>query len=234
MSVVAEQLRIVHQRMADACARAQRDVAGVRLIAVTKTATRQQIREALDAGIIDLGENRAQVLNSHADELAEDAPGRAVNWHMIGHLQRNKVRDVLPLVKMVHSVDSQRLAAEINQCAWKLGLTMPVLVEVNAGEEEQKYGVRIGDTAALVEQMRSMANLDVRGLMCMAPFTDDQQRIRSTFARARDLFQQVASSAHRPPNWSELSMGMSNDFEIAIEEGATMVRVGSLLFGSAA
>jgi pyridoxal phosphate enzyme (YggS family) len=234
MSVVAEQLRIVQQRIAAACARAERDVAGVRLIAVTKTATRQQIRESLDAGIIDLGENRAQVLNSHAEQLAEHAPGQAVNWHMIGHLQRNKVRDVLPLVKMVHSVDSQRLAAEISQCAWKLGLAMPVLVEVNAGEEEQKYGAKMGEAAALVEQMGSLANLDVRGLMCMAPLTDDQQRIRSTFARTRELFQQIASSASRPPNWSELSMGMSNDFEIAIEEGATMVRIGSLLFGSAA
>lgn len=234
MSAFAEQLRLVNQRIADACGRAGRDRRQVRLIAVSKTATLAQIREALAAGIVDLGENRAQVLNLHAEEVAEQAPELVVNWHMIGHLQRNKVRDVLPLVKMVHSIDSQRLAAEVNQCAWKLGMKMPVLIEVNAGEEEQKYGAKMDEVRSLVDQMRAMENIELHGLMCMAPLTEDAQRIRSTFARTHQLFDEIAAGHGKPLHWSELSMGMSNDFEIAIEEGATMVRIGSLLFGSPA
>lgn len=223
-------------RIAAACARAGREVASVRLVAVTKMASAGQIREAVELGMRDLGENRVQVFAEHARELAEGLRDRPellsqVRWHMIGHLQRNKVADAMGLASLFHTVDSVRLAGELATQAGKRGLRAGVLVQVNAGREAQKYGVSLEAAAGLCRDVAGMGELDLCGLMAMAPLTDDRQVVRDTFARTRTLFEQIRGQLPAAGSFRELSMGMSQDFEIAIEEGATLVRIGSLLFG---
>ena len=158
-------------------------------------------------------------------------PADKVRWHMIGHLQRNKVKAVLPLVSLVHSIDSLRLAEEIDAHAAKMNRKMSVLMQVNAGEEPQKYGVAVGASVHLAEQIDSMPNLQLVGLMTMAPLEAPEAKVRQAFARTRELFEELKWHKIGGTALRHLSMGMSNDFELAIAEGATMVRVGSLLFG---
>lgn len=215
--------QVLH-RIASACASAGRDPSSVKLVAVTKTASAEQIRELVAAGATTLGENRLQVLEEHAAAVA----GLPVSWHMIGHLQRNKVRQVLRHVQMIQSVDSLRLAQEIDRIACETRRRIPVLIEVNAGEEDQKFGAALSETPALVAEAGGLTHLELCGLMTMAPLTRDTSLIARTFARARDLLEQIRPAAGE--QFRELSMGMSHDFEIAIQQGATIVRIGSLLF----
>ncbi len=227
---LAKRLAEVNARIAAACARASRRSDSVKLVAVTKTAIAQQIREIVALGVCDLGENRAQVLQAHLD-AAQGLSG--IQWHMIGHLQRNKVKELLPHVAMIQSVDSLRLAQEIELQAQKIGKRLPILIEVNAGEEPQKFGATPADAIALAGDVASMPHLELQGIMSMAPLTDDLARIRSTFAKARGIFMRIRDAGAPGDCFRELSMGMSGDFEIAIEEGATIVRIGSLLFSQA-
>ncbi len=205
------------------------------LLAVTKTVDPSQIRHAIELGLCDLGENRVQDLQDRLRSLAEILPARqdaaGVRWHMIGHLQRNKVRDVIPHVAMVHSVDSLRLAEEIDAFAAKMQQRVPILLQVNASEEPQKYGCAIGDAPALAEALAGKRSLELRGLMTMAELTGDADRVRRAFVRTRELFERLRSRLGSPV-FRELSMGMSHDYELAIAEGATIVRVGSALFGT--
>ena len=230
MNVVAR-LNIIKERIAQACAHAGRNVAEIRIVAVTKTATESQIMELIGAGHLDLGENRVQVLESHAVVTAQ-TPG--VRWHMIGHLQRNKVRDVLMLVHTIESVDSVRLAREIEKEAAKLERRIPVLVQVNAGAEQQKFGVAMEGVLELAQQMAEMPHLELQGMMSMAPLTEDTELVAEAFARTRDAFEKVRSAGFAGEGFRELSMGMSGDFELAIAHGATMLRIGSALFGTTA
>lgn len=195
--------------------------------------------EIVRLGVRNLGENRVQVLESHRQEFAEQAASLgvdpdAVQWHMIGHLQRNKVKQVLPQVVMVQSVDSLRLAREISNTAVAVGRTMPILLEVNAGQEPQKHGFPMVETPMAATLIAQMPGLEVRGLMAMAPLTEDTGRIRQTFADTRSLFERIRYEGNAGDRFTELSMGMTGDFEIAIEEGATIIRIGSLLFGEGA
>jgi len=153
-----------------------------------------------------------------------------VRWHMIGHLQRNKVRQVLPLVALIHSVDTLRLAEEINASAAKLNITPGVLLQVNTSEEPQKYGVSVGAAPHLAEQVETLPNLKLVGLMTMAPLTHNKDVIRRCFVRARELFTDIRGEKIVGQDFTELSMGMSSDYEIAIEEGATILRIGSAIF----
>ena len=238
--------REVLARIEAAARRSGRSGREVILVAVTKHAGIEQIRRLLELGHVDFGENRLPVLQQHAAQVDEylervrtvpsaapgDVPDR-VRWHMIGHLQRNKVRKVLPLVRLVHSVDSLRLAEEIQSVAatrMPEGTEIPVLVQVNAAEEKQKHGIAPAAARHVVDQMETMFNLRIRGLMCMAPLTEDEDRVRSAFGRCRELFEDIRASGHAPRQFDLLSMGMSNDYEIAIEEGANLVRVGSAIF----
>ena len=240
-SPLAEKLDEVKDRIAAACAAARRDPAEVTLIAVTKTAAPEQIREILQLGVSDLGESRVQVLTQRAGQLNEFhqrqvAHGNAtvrpkLRWHMIGHLQRNKVKPILPLVNLIHSVDSLRLAEEIDTQAAKIEKRIPVLLQVNASEEPQKHGVAVGAAVHLAEQMDSMPNLQVMGLMTMAPLDASEKEIRHCFTRTREIFEEMRWHKIGGSALRHLSMGMSNDFEAAIAEGATMVRVGTALFG---
>lgn len=224
--------RRVLDRIAAAAVRSGRTSDAVKLVAVTKTATVEQIAALYAMGQLDLGENRVQQLTLRAQELArtlgeqESSP----RWHMIGHLQRNKVRQVLPHVCLVHSVDSLRLAAEIEDAAAELERVVDVLIQVNIAGEEQKYGVSAEVAFELGSQIAHMQHIRLRGIMTMAPYADDPQASRPVFAEASKLYEELARMLPSTDDLDLLSMGMSNDFEVAIEEGATMVRVGSALF----
>ena len=240
-SPLAVKLDEVRERIAAACAKAKRESSEVTLIAVTKTAAPEQIREILQLGVGDLGESRVQVLQQRAAQVneffarqqahgAENLPAK-LRWHMIGHLQRNKIKPVLPLVSVIHSVDSLRLAEELDAHAAKANRKLPVLMQVNASEEPQKSGVAVGAAVPLAEQIGTMENLQIMGLMTMAPLDGDEKTVRQVFARTRELFEEIRFNKIGGQQMRHLSMGMSNDFEHAITEGATLVRVGTLLFG---
>lgn len=236
MTDIAAKIRQVNDRIAAACARTRRDVSEVKLVIVTKSASLEQIKNVIENGYCDLGENRVQQLKKVSEELDQYFSSQKksahpqINWHMIGHLQRNKVRGVLPVISMVHSVDTLRLAEEINAAAAKLEIKPRVLLQVNASEESQKYGVPVGIAIHLAEQVNTLSNIRLCGLMTMGPLTNDSEAIRACFGRMRELFLEIRSSGLAGRQFNELSMGMSHDFEIAIEEGATILRIGSAIF----
>ena len=245
-SPLSEKLDEVREKIAAAAAKAKREPGEVTLVAVTKTAAPEQIREIAQLGVSDLGESRVQVLTQRAAQMNEHLqrrmthggtgaaasdPAKPVRWHMIGHLQRNKVKAVLPLVSLIHSIDSLRLAEEIDAQAAKLNRKVPVLMQVNAGEEPQKHGVAVGAAVHLAEQIDSMPNLQFVGLMTMAPLEAAEAKVRQAFSRTREIFEELRWHKIGGAGLRHLSMGMSNDYEMAILEGATMVRIGSSLFG---
>ncbi len=240
-SALAERLDQVRERIAAACAKAKREPSEVTLIAVTKYAAPEQIREIVQLGVADLGESRVQQLAQRAPQINEffarrqqhgdeSVPAR-LRWHMIGSLQRNKVKQVLPLVSLIHSVDSLRLAEELDAQAGKLGKKVPVLLQINASEEPTKHGVAVGASVHLAEQIATMENLSMAGVMTMGPLDAPPARIQAVFARVREIFEEMKWHKIGGSAFRHLSMGMSEDFELAILEGATMVRIGSALFG---
>lgn len=238
MAKISERIERVKEAISSACARAGRDVGKVKLVVVTKSATIEAIQEVIRLGCADLGENRAQQLkkvSAQIDEFLErETVGlsmpKKVNWHMVGHLQRNKVRQVLPIVSLIHSVDTLRLAEEINSSAAKLNLCPEILIQVNTSNEPQKYGVPVGATTHLAEQIETLPNLNLIGLMTMAPLTHNKDAIRACFVRARELFNELRGEKIVGRQFTEMSMGMSSDYEIAVEEGATILRIGSAIF----
>lgn len=248
-SALAERLDEVRARIEAAAARAKRDPKDVTLVAVTKTATPEMIREIVSLGVTDLGEGRVQQLVQRASQMNEagsrrkamgddaakgESTAKPPAWHMVGHLQRNKVKPLLPLIACVQSIDSLRLAEEIDTGAARLGRKVNVMLQLNASEEPQKFGVAIGAATHLGEQIATMPNVQLVGLMTMAELTDDEKSIRTAFRRTREVFEEMRWHKTGGPAFRHLSMGMTHDFEIAIEEGATMVRIGTALFGSEA
>lgn len=238
MSKIADKLKKVQDDIAGACARAGRDEKSVKIVVVTKTATAAAIQEVIRLGFVDLGENRVQHLKQVAEEVSDfltenrdnpEIPDK-VNWHMIGHLQRNKVKQTLQLCRMVQSVDTLRLAEELNTHSHKLGLHTDILLQINCSGEPQKYGAPVGAAVHLAEQFATMPNLRLTGLMTMAPLTMDKDRVRTSFTRAREVFDEIRGERIAGAKFKHLSMGMSQDFEIAVEEGATMLRIGSAVF----
>ncbi|GMU24670.1 MAG: UPF0001 protein [Phycisphaerae bacterium] len=237
---LADNLKRIRERIQSACARARRPVEDVRLVGVTKTVEVDVIRTAIEAGLLDLGESRVQELVKRAGMVQEHLSRRRSmdpqstppdpRWHMIGHLQRNKVRTVLPWIDTVHSVDSLRLAEEISAEAERLNRTVPFLIEVNVSSEKSKFGIAVGAVPHLIEHIRGLSNIRIAGLMTMAPLEEDPESTRVYFARLREILEELRSERLVGPECRELSMGMSNDFEVAIEEGATMIRVGTALF----
>lgn len=251
MTELAERFTEVKQRVAEAAAKSGRAPDSVYLVAVTKTAEPEDIHELIELGHRDFGENRVQQLVQRAsivDEwfertrmLARSASEKApfdasqpVRWHMIGHLQRNKARKVADLCRLIHSVDSLRLAEELQQFANKHDRDIEVLIQVNVSGEESKEGVPIPAAAALAEQIDTMINVHARGLMMMAPYTTNPEEARAYFVRCRELFDELKAEGYGEGRFDLLSMGMSGDFEVAIEEGANVVRVGTAIFGAAA
>jgi PLP dependent protein len=227
MGTVADNLSAVKERIAKAAGRVGRDPEGVTLVAVTKTMPVERIREAIDAGQRVFGENRVQEAQAKIKAL-----GREVQWHLIGHLQRNKVKVVCDLFDLIESVDSLPLAQDLNARATRHGLVMPILIQVNIGDETTKSGVPVSEASALVQQIAALSHVRIRGLMCVPPAVEIAEHARPYFVELRTLAEQIGRECIPTVSMSELSMGMSHDFDIAIEEGATMVRVGSAIFGA--
>ncbi len=224
---VAENVERVQQRIHDACRRAGRPAEDVRLIAVSKTQPAESIRQAYAAGLREFGENRVQEAAAKRKELEDmDAV-----WHLIGHLQSNKAKQAVGLFDSIHSVDSLPLAERIDRAAAALGRRPPILIEVHLGEEASKFGVEEDDLAQLAEKIGALPSVELRGLMTLPPFFDDPQQVRPFFRRLRERAGRIEARNLPGVSMRELSMGMSHDFEIAIEEGATIVRVGTAIFG---
>lgn len=223
---VCENYRVVEEKVENACKRAGRNREEVTLIAVSKTKPVSMIEELLPLGVRDFGENKVQELTAKEEDLPKD-----IHWHMIGHLQRNKVKYVVDKVCMIHSVDSLRLAQEISKEAVKHDLVMPVLVEVNVAGEESKFGVSVEEAPSLVEEISKLPGIHVNGLMTIAPYVEDPEENRSVFRNLRKLSVDIGEKNFDNVTMNVLSMGMTGDYEVAIEEGATHVRVGTGIFG---
>jgi PLP dependent protein len=234
----------VRRRIAEAAARAGRRPEDIVLVAVTKFASIDEIRELIQLGHIDFGENRVQNLIQRAAQIAEFLERRRklgadkamslpehVRWHMIGHLQRNKVRKITEVARLIHSIDSLRLAEELQAIADKRAEPIEILVQVNTSGEKSKYGIAPAAARHLVEQIENTMSLRTRGLMCMAPLVDDPNDARPTFERCREVFEDIRRAGAIGDSFNILSMGMTNDFEVAIECGANIVRIGSAIFG---
>lgn len=226
-SEVAENLADVRGRIAAACARVGRDPAEVKLVGVTKTVSVDRIRQGIEAGLETIGENYIQEARGKREPLA----GFGVLWHCIGHLQTNKVKIALECFDWVETLDRESLARELNRRAAEADRILPVLIQVNIGDEESKSGVGEDELRSFLELCRGLDRLEVRGLMALPPFFDQPERARPFFRRMRELLDMLRADDPRPEKLTELSMGMSGDFEVAIEEGATIVRVGTAIFG---
>ena len=216
----------IQERIRQACTRSARDPEDVTLIAVSKTKPVSMIEEIIAENVFDFGENKPQELRDKFAVL----PGN-LHWHMIGHLQRNKIKYIIDKACMIHSVDSLRLAEAIDEEAGKHHLIMPVLAEVNMAGEESKFGLRPDETADFIKEISSLKNIKVKGLMTIAPYVENPEDNRIYFRNLKNLSIDIASKNIDNIDMSELSMGMTGDFEIAIEEGATLVRVGTGIFG---
>ncbi len=232
VEVVAEKVEKVWSRIADAAERAGRSGQEVRLVAVTKGHPVAAIRVAYEAGIREIGENRVEEALPKLEALRDL---RDLKWHMIGHIQSRKARWVVPDFDMVHSVDRMKIARRLDRFAGEAGRRLPVLLECNVSGEPTKAGWILTEresweaTLDDFRQVVSLPNLEVRGLMTIAPLSDDEELVRGVFKRLRELRDFLRERL--PGNWDELSMGMTDDFEIAVEEGATMVRIGRAIFG---
>lgn len=225
--MLKDRLEEVERRIEEACRRAGRKREEVTLIAVSKTKPVETLKEAYDLGIRVFGENKVQELTEKYEALPKD-----IHWHMIGHLQTNKVKYIADKVELIHSVDSLKLAETIEKEAAKHDRTIDILVEVNVAQEESKFGLKVEEVIPFVEKIAVFPHINVRGLMTIAPFVENPEKNRSVFADLRKLSVDIMDKNIDNVNVSILSMGMTNDYEVAIEEGATMVRVGTGIFGA--
>jgi PLP dependent protein len=226
--MVADNIQHIRDTAAAACRLAGRDPGSVRLIVVGKTFPPEKILEAVDAGAWDIGENYVQEALGKREALTD----ARIRWHFIGHLQSNKVKYIAPWAAMVHAVDTARCADELQRHAERLGRVIEVLVEVNTSEEATKFGVRPDAALDFVRSIAGLPNIAVRGLMTIGPFTEDAALSRASFRQLRELRDEMNDrNATRAP-LTELSMGMTHDYTIAIEEGSTMIRIGTAIFGA--
>ncbi|MSS64386.1 YggS family pyridoxal phosphate-dependent enzyme [Velocimicrobium porci] len=224
--MVKENLAFVEQKISDACKRVGRNRDEVTLIAVSKTKPVEMIQEAIEYGTVDFGENKVQEIVDKTQVIQDK-----VNWHMIGHLQRNKVKYIIDKVCLIHSVDSLRLAQQIEQEAAKKNIICPILIEVNVAKEETKYGVTVEETLPLITEIAKLPHVSIKGLMTIAPYVENSEENRIYFRKLHQLNIDIKSKNIDNVNMDILSMGMTGDYEVAIEEGATLVRVGTGIFG---
>ncbi len=212
--------------MEDIASKSARRPSGLNLVAVSKTRSPEEINMAIGAGITDIGENKVQEILDKYDKI------QPVRWHMIGHLQTNKVKYIIDKVALIHSVDSFRLAKEINKRAGQHGLVMDVLVQINVAEEESKFGIKPNETEMIIRNiLENCPNICIKGLMTIVPFADDPEMVRKYFRRVSCLYEDFKLIDHERIDFQYLSMGMSNDYKVAIEEGANTVRIGTSIFG---
>lgn len=226
MGMIRENIDRINAEKAKYAETAGKTEQDVLLVAVTKTRTADEINEAIDAGITDIGENKVQEVVDKFDHV------KPVRWHLIGHLQTNKVKYIIDKVCMIHSVDSMKLAKEIDKRAGQHGLNMDILIQVNAAQEESKFGITTDDTKQLVlDILEECPNLRIRGLMHIAPAADDPNDVRQYFRQVKELYEECGKIEHPHLDFKYLSMGMSHDFGVAIEEGSNLIRVGTSIFG---
>ncbi len=219
-------IQYVRQLRDAAAERSGRKGSDVLLVAVTKLHSPEEINEAIDAGITDIGENKVQEILDKYDRV------KPVRWHLIGHLQTNKVKYIIDKVCLIHSVDSLHLAKEIDKRAAQHGLVMDILIQVNSAEEESKFGVTTREADQLIAAIAEQCpNVRIRGLMCIAPFAENPDDIRQYFAEVKQIYDNYAAEKTDRIDFSYLSMGMTHDFEVAIEEGSNLIRVGTAIFG---
>lgn len=224
--MLSDNLHEVQENIRKACERSGRNPEDVTLIAVSKTKPVSDIEQIYAAGIREFGENKVQEMNDKQKVLPGD-----INWHMIGHLQRNKVKYIVDNVAMIHSVDSVRLAEEISKEAVKKNVIVDILVEVNVAKEESKFGLYTEDVRQFVEQISKLPGINIKGLMTSAPFVDNPEDNRQYFKKLKDLSVDINAKNIDNVHMDFLSMGMTNDYVVAVEEGATHVRVGTAIFG---
>ena len=224
--LLQDNLKKVQENIRKACKKAGRNEEEVTLIAVSKTKPLSDLEEILDAGVIEFGENKVQELCDKFEHIKSP-----VHWHMIGHLQTNKVKYIVDKVCLIHSVDSLKLAGQISKEAEKKQVECDVLIEVNVAQEESKFGITTDETLALIREVAALPHVHIKGLMTIAPFVDDPEENRPVFRSLYELSKTVAKKQIPDVSMEILSMGMTNDYMVAIEEGATMVRVGTGIFG---
>ncbi len=233
---IEKNLKHIRSEIADACTRVGRSPHEVSIVAVTKTVQLDTIKNLIDAGLTEFGENRVPQLLSRAEELDSYLSRRRnplptpIRWHMIGHLQRNKVRKCIDVASVVHSVDSLRLAEELSELAMKMDKQVDVMLQVNCSVEPQKYGCAVGATLHMGELLITLPNINFVGLMTMGPVGADPDKTRNAFTRLQELFEEMRTEKIGGEKFCELSMGMTHDYVIAVEQGATIIRLGSALF----
>ena len=225
--MVAENLAQVQTNINESCNKINRDPNEVTLIAVSKTKPVEMLKEAYDAGARVFGENKVQEIVDKYDQMPAD-----VQWHMIGHLQRNKVKYIVDKVAMIHSVDSLRLAETIEKEAEKKNVVVPILIEVNVAKEESKFGLKPEEVLPFIEQIVGFSHIQVKGLMTIAPYVENAEENREIFRELKKLSVDIAAKNINNVTMSVLSMGMTGDYMVAVQEGATMVRVGTGIFGA--
>lgn len=224
---ITENLSMVENKIAAACKRAGRERDEVKLIAVSKTQPVEAIREAIEYGINSFGENRVQELREKTEIIKDN-----LDWHLIGHLQTNKVKYVVGKVSLIHSLENIRLAEALDKEAAKLGITVDVLAEINVAKEASKFGVNPEDAENFISEVSKFPNINIKGLMTVAPYTDISEENRKYFRQLKKIMVDLNSKNIHNVSMNVLSMGMTGDYEVAIEEGATLVRVGTGIFGS--
>ena len=224
---IQSRLKRVKDRITEAALACGRDPRAVKLVAVSKTVPADRVSAAINAGVTDLGENYVQEAREKIEALGRET----VSWHFIGHLQSNKAKYAVKLFDLIHSVDSLKLAKELDRRAWALGKVQKVLVQVNISGEATKSGIETEQAMALVRQMARLDNLAICGLMTMPPYFNSPEKVRPYFRALKDLYDLIRTEAIRHVSIAELSMGMTGDFEAAIQEGATLVRIGTAIFG---
>ncbi len=224
--MISQKIDEIRNRIASAAISAGRDAQEIKLVAVAKGQPIEKMRQAIEAGQRDFGENYAQELLAHSEQT-----GPAPIWHFIGHLQKNKVKQILPLVTLIHSVDSIELARTIDRRAAAIGKTQSILIEINLGGEKTKSGMSLSDVEKQTVEMNALDHVDLQGFMTLPPYDSDPERSRPYFRRLREIRDEMNKKIVYKHALTELSMGMSHDFEIAIEEGATIVRIGTAIFG---
>ncbi|MDR2939700.1 MAG: YggS family pyridoxal phosphate-dependent enzyme [Clostridiales bacterium] len=224
--MIKDNLSLIKRNIEAACKNSPNNVEGITIIGVTKTIPVDRVKELQENGICDFGENRVQELMSKHEFFSN------ANWHLIGHLQTNKVKYIIDKVLLIHSVDSLKLAAEINKHAKQKNIIMDILLELNIAEEETKFGLGENGAYGLIKELKSFNNIRVKGLMTVAPFVGDPEENRPVFKKMYDIFNNIKEIKQPNLDISKLSMGMTNDYSIAVEEGSNMVRIGTGIFGS--
>ncbi|MBU1291090.1 YggS family pyridoxal phosphate-dependent enzyme [bacterium] len=226
VETIKNNLEVINEKIKKAALKANRNPQEIKLVAVTKTATIEQIKEAISAGVKIIGENKVQEAKEKYQILSAD-----IEWHLVGHLQTNKVKYAIEIFDLIHSVDSIKLAKEIDRRSLQFGMITNVLVEVNVSGEETKYGIKSEEVEPFLKEISEFSRIKVRGLMTIAPIAEDKEEVRPYFRKLRELSKEIKSKNIKNVKMDYLSMGMTDDFEVAIEEGANMVRIGRGIFG---